>query len=79
TSVGMTPNVDKSPLPPHALRADTVVLDTVYTPEQTRLLQDASVAGCVTVTGVEMFLRQAREQIRLWHGREVPLDDFTTN
>ena len=51
-----------------------VVMDVVYTPRQTRLLQDAARVGCKTVTGVEMFLHQAAAQFQLWHGRPAPLD-----
>lgn len=74
TSVGMTPDVDASPLPIAGLRRGMIVLDTVYTPEETKLLRDAKAAGCVAISGVEMFLRQAAAQFRLWHGRDVGVD-----
>ncbi len=67
TSVGLWPNVDDSPLPAAAHRDTTLVFDTVYRPQQTRLLQDAVRAGCSTVTGVEMFLHQAATQFTQWH------------
>lgn len=50
------------------------VFDVVYTPKETRLLQLAAAAGCVTLGGLEMLLRQAAEQFRIWTGREVPLE-----
>jgi shikimate 5-dehydrogenase len=47
-----------------------LVFDAVYTPRKTRLLKDADAAGAITVSGVEMFLRQAIGQFNLFTGRE---------
>jgi 3-dehydroquinate dehydratase/shikimate dehydrogenase len=49
-----------------------VVFDTVYNPENTLLVKEARAAGCRTVTGVEMFVRQAAIQFRIWNGVEPP-------
>ena len=49
--------------------AGTYVLDMIYHPRQTRLLADAAAAGAVPVSGVEMFLTQAAEQVRLFTGQ----------
>ncbi|HAP06666.1 MAG TPA: shikimate dehydrogenase, partial [Planctomycetaceae bacterium] len=59
TSVGMHPNVDESPFEQHWLSDSALVFDTVYNPEQTLLLKQARDRGCPTVSGVEMFIRQA--------------------
>jgi shikimate kinase len=74
TPIGMYPKVDDSPLPVEALRPGTVVFDTVYNPEQTRLLREARERGCRTVVGTEMFLRQAAWQFRYFTGAAAPLD-----
>jgi 3-dehydroquinate dehydratase/shikimate dehydrogenase len=74
TSVGMHPNVDESPLHPSFLRSGLVVLDAVYTPEQTLLVKEARSRGCHVITGVDMFVRQAAHQFRLFTGKEPPLD-----
>lgn len=47
-----------------------VVFDTVYNPIRTPLLARATEAGCRTVDGVSMFVRQAVAQARLFTGRE---------
>ena len=73
TPVGMHPNVDATPYDKHHLRPSMVVFDTVYNPETTRLLTDARGRGCMVVTGVEMFVRQAARQFKLFTGREAPL------
>ena len=49
-----------------------VVFDTVYNPENTMLVKEAQDVGCKVVTGVEMFVRQAAEQFKIWHGQEPP-------
>jgi 3-dehydroquinate dehydratase/shikimate dehydrogenase len=49
-----------------------VVFDTVYNPENTLLVKDAQSVGCRVVTGVDMFVRQASIQHRIWHGAEPP-------
>ena len=68
TPVGMHPNVDETPYEKDHLRPYMLVFDTVYNPESTLLVKEARAAGCRTVTGVEMFVRQAAIQFRIWHG-----------
>jgi 3-dehydroquinate dehydratase / shikimate dehydrogenase len=70
--VGMHPNVDESPYDKRHLRTGTVVFDMVYNPENTLLIKDARAAGCAVVTGVEMFVRQASLQFKLFTGRDAP-------
>ena len=71
TSVGMAPDVDCSPVSAQRLKAATVVFDTIYNPLQTRMLCEAEACGCQTVSGIEMFVRQAALQCKLWHGCDV--------
>jgi len=52
----------------------SVALDTVYTPRNTKFLRDARAAGALGVDGVEMFLRQANMQFKLWKGRPIPTE-----
>jgi 3-dehydroquinate dehydratase/shikimate dehydrogenase len=74
TSVGMHPNVDQSPIHPSFLKPGLVVFETIYTPEQTLLVKDARSRGCHVITGVEMFVRQAAVQFRLFTGKEPPVE-----
>ena len=78
TSVGMVPQVKETPLPRNILKTIThkksVVFDTVYSPEKTALLGDARALGLHTVSGVEMFLRQAQQQFFLWTKRMPDID-----
>lgn len=74
TSVGMTPDVEASPVDAAFFGKDMLALDTVYTPRNTRFLRDAAARGASTIDGVEMFLRQANHQFRLWTGRAIPTE-----
>lgn len=74
TPVGMHPNVNETPFDREHLRPYMVVFDTVYNPENTLLVKQARDAGCRVVTGVEMFVRQAAHQFRIWHGVDAPID-----
>lgn len=74
TSVGMHPNLDESPFEQHWLSDSTLVFDTVYNPEQTLLLKHARERGCPTISGIEMFVRQAGRQFELFTGMEAPRD-----
>jgi 3-dehydroquinate dehydratase/shikimate dehydrogenase len=74
TPVGMHPNVDESPVPPAAFRPNMIVFDTVYRPENTLLLKLAHEHDCITISGVDMFVRQAGLQFEYYTGHEPPLD-----
>ena len=50
------------PVPAEALRPGAVVLDAVYRPLRTPLLQAAVARGCTAVPGGEWFVRQAAAQ-----------------
>ncbi|KAL3517498.1 hypothetical protein ACH5RR_020087 [Cinchona calisaya] len=74
SAVGMQPNADQTPVPKEALRSYELVFDAVYTPRNTRLLQEAAEAGAIVVSGVEMFIRQALGQFKLFTGGLAPED-----
>jgi 3-dehydroquinate dehydratase/shikimate dehydrogenase len=71
TPVGMHPQVGISPLRPSELHC-SVVMDFIYRPVQTKLLQIAAAKGIRTVSGVEMFLAQGIAQWELWMGSRAP-------
>ena len=73
TPIGMHPKVDASPLEsiPDSVK---VVFDTIYNPIRTRLLVAAEQAGCLTVTGLDMFVNQAVAQFEMWTGQQAPRD-----
>ncbi len=71
----MHPNVNDSPMPPGAFnKAGMIAFDTIYHPESTMLLKLARERGATGVTGVDMFLRQAALQFKLYTGQDAPMD-----
>jgi shikimate dehydrogenase len=68
TSIGMIPKADQISFPPEALTSEMVVMDVVYTPLRTRLLDAAEQKGCTTIDGLSMFIAQAAAQFELWTG-----------
>ncbi|MFP4223612.1 MAG: shikimate dehydrogenase [Phycisphaeraceae bacterium] len=79
TPIGMHPEVEASPVDGEGLPdwgPGTVVFDTIYNPLETKLLRQAKAAGCLTVPGTEMFVRQAAAQFELWTGQTAPLEAF---
>lgn len=75
TPLGMHPAlIDQTPYEANWMRDDLVVFDTVYNPENTLLLKEARRRGCPTVSGLEMFVRQAALQYELFTGETAPLE-----
>ena len=74
TPIGMHPNVDESPIQKTFLKPAMLVFDTVYNPESTLLIKDARSRNCETITGVEMFVRQAQLQFFLFTRQEAPAE-----
>ncbi len=73
TSVGMQPHIENSPVPELILSRFQVVMDIVYAPLKTRLLQEAEPNGCKIINGLEMLLYQGVAQFELWTGKVAPV------
>lgn len=65
---------DETPAMSEQLRGAQLVYDLVYNPQATRFLREARLAGCETLSGLEMLVAQAVEQFRLWTGTVAPSD-----
>ena len=74
TPVGMHPNVDESPFADNWMREGTLTFDTIYNPENTLLLKQAKQRECRTMSGLEMFIRQAAAQFELFTGQPTPIE-----
>ncbi len=73
TSVGMVPHIENSPVPDGTVSRFQVVMDIVYAPMKTRLLQEAEAKGCTIINGLEMLLYQGVAQFELWTGKSAPV------
>ncbi len=56
TSLGMTPDVDSSPLEAKIIEPHHTIFDIVYNPLETRLLREAKARGAKVVNGLDMVL-----------------------
>jgi 3-dehydroquinate dehydratase/shikimate dehydrogenase len=68
----MFPEVDEVPMPPSYLREGMVVFDTIYNPENTLLVKEARARGCIVISGIDMFVRQAILQFQIFTEQEAP-------
>ena len=66
TSLGMAPGTSVLSCPEDCLTSETLVMDVVYTPLETRLISVARHKGCQVVDGLTMFIAQAAAQFELW-------------
>lgn len=74
TSVGMSPNTDRSIITDASVfHEDLVVSDVIYNPKETMLLRLAREAGCPTFNGMYMLMYQGAESFRLWTGQDMPV------
>lgn len=74
TPVGMSPKAEATCVPGSLLHPDLAVMDIVYNPRETRLLREAGLAGCKTISGLDMFLNQAVAQFELWTDQPAPVE-----
>ncbi|MCL4261376.1 MAG: hypothetical protein KJZ52_12205, partial [Anaerolineales bacterium] len=73
TPLGMTPNVNDSPLPNDvSLKPDMPVYDLVYNPRETKLVRDARAQGLTATTGLGMLIEQAALSFEIWTGHNPP-------
>lgn len=74
TPIGMTPNIDATPIPKEMLHKNMMVMDIVYNPLKTRLLKESEEQGCTIIDGLSMFIYQGAFQSELWTGKPAPVE-----
>lgn len=73
TPIGMFPDLDSSPFDAKKIDDKMLVFDTVYNPERTLLIKSALACDATVISGLQMFVRQAAYQYRLFTGQEPPI------
>jgi len=69
TSIGMPPQIDKTPLLDEKLfHPDLLVYDLIYHPAKTLFLRQAERAGAKIINGLPMLIYQGIESFYLWTG-----------
>jgi shikimate dehydrogenase len=74
TNVGMTPKSNDSLLNSHLIRPHFVVVETIYNPLKTKLLEEAEKAGASTMNGLEMLVWQGVLAFEKWTGVQAPVN-----
>ena len=68
TSIGMSPNIEASPINLENLRSNSFVSDIIYNPLETRLLTMAKEKGAKIQNGIDMFVFQGALAFEKWQG-----------
>ncbi|MEM1584265.1 MAG: shikimate dehydrogenase [Nitrososphaerota archaeon] len=74
TPIGMWPYMDETPLSSNDIPRNSVVLDLVYNPLKTKLLEEAEKAGAETISGLKPLIEQAVKAFEIWTGFQPPKD-----
>lgn len=69
TSIGMSPNMNETPLSIHNILPNTHVVDIIYNPFETALLKAAKEKGASTSNGLGMFIYQGAIAFEKWTGK----------
>ncbi|MDH4228563.1 MAG: shikimate dehydrogenase [Nitrospirota bacterium] len=73
TPIGMRPG-DGSPLDTNGISPGHIVVDLIYAPPETELLQKCRALRARCLNGLGMLLHQGAAAFTLWTGKEAPLD-----
>ena len=77
TGIGMGKDEGKSLVPDTSyLKNKPAVLDVIYAPEKTKLLEQAEESGCIFSNGLNMLMYQAEQAFRLLIGEEIKIEDI---
>jgi len=72
TPVGTFPDTEGDPFELYRFCGHETVMDIVYNPPMTTFLKRAQEAGCTTLNGFDMLIRQAKYQYEYFFDREFP-------
>ncbi|CAI82630.1 shikimate dehydrogenase [Dehalococcoides mccartyi] len=72
TPIGMGNLAGQSLIPPRLLRPDLTVIDAIYNPCKTRLLEDAEKKGAKIINGLEMLVWQGAMSFEIWTSQKAP-------
>jgi shikimate dehydrogenase len=78
TSVGLRPDDTTTLIDINLLPTDSLVIDMIFNPPRTALLQAAQAHGCRIMNGLSMLLYQGGLSFELWTGHTAPLEQMRT-
>ena len=69
TSLGMENNI--TPVPESLIHMNQIIIDTIYNPNMTKLLQIGQREGAQVFNGLDMFIYQGVASLELWLGESI--------
>lgn len=72
TPVGMYPKLDQTLIQPGAFSDCRIVVDVIYNPLATQLIQNAKAAGIRASNGLPMLVAQAKVAAEIFLGQDIP-------
>lgn len=79
TSIGMSPNVQNSPLSIEHLKQGCIVSDIIYNPLETLVLREAKEKQAIIQNGVDMFVFQGALAFEYWTGITPDINRMRSN
>ena len=75
TSLGMYKKGDLAQIVPwQAIRDDALIYETIYEPLETTFVQKAKQLGLKSYCGLNLFIHQAYDSLKIWTGKQPPID-----
>ncbi|MCO6524183.1 MAG: quinate/shikimate dehydrogenase [Candidatus Schmidhempelia sp.] len=80
TGIGMKPYERQNVITDASIfHPNLIVTDCIYVPRKTPFLALAERQGCYILNGINMMLWQGIEQIKIWTGQDIRIDDLKQN
>jgi shikimate dehydrogenase len=76
TTLGMHPLEKGLAFDPASMKKGSVLMDIIYNPRQTLLMQKAEAAGIRTISGLGMLVHQGLASFEIWFGKQPPASVF---
>lgn len=76
TPVGMSPNIDDSPVSADIIQNHDILVDLIYNPKATSFLQIGQEQNKKTVGGMHMLIAQAVKAEEIWHNTKISSDFY---
>lgn len=76
TSIGLHPDIHKSPLPHYAFHPGQIVFDMIYNPVKTTFLKQAEKNRAIIISGLDMFIGQGLKQVEFLTHKIYPPDQL---
>ena len=71
TPLGMYPKVEDLPIKINKLDKETILIDTIYNPLETKWLFEGKKIGLKTIGGLDMFIAQGIVSVEKWFNKKI--------